>query len=57
MERLAKNNAEITNSLTAFAFAPGVLNTTTPRFAYSSQGILFVPAPALPTHFTLSGKS
>ena len=35
-----------TSSFTAFAFAPGVLNTTMPCSAHLSTGILFTPAPA-----------
>ena len=38
----------MTNSFTAFAFAPGELKTTIPCSAHLSTGILFVPAPALP---------
>ena len=38
-----------TNSLTAFAFAPGVLNTTTPSSVKRSTGILLTPAPARET--------
>ena len=41
------NKLATINSLTAFAFAPGVLNTTIPLSVYSSTGILFTPAPAL----------
>ena len=37
----------ITSSLTAFAFAPGVLNTQIPCSAHFSTGMLFTPAPAL----------
>ena len=48
-----KSIPQTTSSFTAFAFAPGVLNTTTPFFVASSMGILFVPAPALPTHLRL----
>ena len=44
-----RNNPHKTNSLTAFALAPGVLKTTTPFFDAISIGILFTPAPALPT--------
>ena len=52
----AKSIMAIVNSLTAFAFAPGVLNTTTPSSANLSNGILLTPAPALATHKTDSGK-
>ena len=45
--RDAIKSPQITSSLTAFAFAPGVLKTTTPFSAQASTGILFVPAPAL----------
>jgi hypothetical protein len=45
----------ITSSLTAFAFAPGALNTGTPRFERAATGTLFVPAPARATAFTLLG--
>ena len=38
---------QITSSLTAFAFAPGVLKTTTPVSVASLMGILLTPAPAL----------
>jgi len=44
-------------SLTAFAFAPGELNTTTPRSASLSTGMLLTPAPARATQWTLSGMS
>src|SRR5256885_10933960 len=37
------------SSLTAFAFAPGALNTGTPRFGNAATGMLFPPAPARPT--------
>ena len=36
-----------TNSLTALAFAPGVLKTTIPAFVASLIGMLLIPAPAL----------
>mgnify|MGYP000358962695 CR=1 FL=1 len=51
---LAKSIDEITSSFTAFALAPGVLNTTTPLSLIFSSGILLTPAPALPTAFKLS---
>src|SRR5690349_11040634 len=47
--------AAMTSSFTAFAFAPGALNTGTPRFESAATGTLFVPAPARPTAFTLFG--
>ena len=49
MSRLASSMAAITSSFTPFAFAPGVLNTTMPFFAYSAWGMLFTPAPARAT--------
>jgi hypothetical protein len=47
----------ITSSFTAFAFAPGVLNTGMPRLLSLATGMLFVPAPARPTQSTLSGTA
>ena len=47
----------MTSSLTALAFAPGELKTTTPRSASLSSGMLFTPAPARATHCTLAGMS
>ena len=44
----ARKREQITSSLTAFAFAPGVLNTATPCAPKSATGILLTPAPALP---------
>src|SRR5207245_6150262 len=38
-----------TSSFTALAFAPGALNTGTPRFDSAATGMLFTPAPARPT--------
>src|SRR6266478_2079446 len=38
-----------TSSFTALAFAPGALNTGTPRFDNAATGMLFTPAPARPT--------
>ncbi|MNC94208.1 hypothetical protein D3C83_110070 [compost metagenome] len=43
----------ITSSLTALAFAPGALNTGTPRLLIFSTGILLTPAPARPMVLTL----
>ena len=37
---------KMTNSFTAFAFAPGVLKTAIPLEVQKSIGILLVPAPA-----------
>ena len=45
-----------TNSFTAFAFAPGVLNTTIPFSVHESTGILFTPAPALDIALRLSER-
>ena len=47
----------IASSLTPFAFAPGVLNTTMPAFAHLSSGILLTPAPALAIASSDSGSS
>ena len=47
--RRDNNKPAITSSFTAFALAPGVLNTTTPRSVQTSTGTLFTPAPARPT--------
>ena len=49
--------AATTSSLTALAFAPGVLNTTTPSSANLSRGMLLTPAPALAIARTLSANS
>src|SRR5437868_4758565 len=38
-----------TSSFTAFAFAPGALNTGTPRLESAGTGMLLTPAPARPT--------
>ena len=46
----------ITSSLTAFAFAPGALNTGTPRLLSFATGMLLVPAPARATATTLVGN-
>jgi hypothetical protein len=45
----------ITSSFTALAFAPGVLNTATPRALSAATGMLFTPAPARPIARTLAG--
>ena len=55
--REESNMPHITSSFTAFAFAPGVLNTTIPCLVASSIGMLFVPEPARATHFKFSPKS
>ena len=55
--RAASKSPAITSSLTAFALAPGVLNTTIPCSAHLSRGMLFTPAPALATARRLSPKS
>jgi hypothetical protein len=53
--RAARSSAANTSSFTALAFAPGALNTGTPRFDISATGMLFVPAPARPIALTLAG--
>ena len=45
------------SSATPPAFAPGVLNTTTPASLHFSTGMLFTPAPARPMASRLSGSS
>jgi len=47
----------MTISFTALALAPGELNTTTPRRAYSSMGMLFTPAPQRPMARMPAGSS
>src|SRR5436190_378804 len=47
--RAASSMPASTSSFTAFAFAPGALNTGTPRFDSAATGMLFTPAPARPT--------
>ena len=54
--RALKTSAAITNSFTAFAFAPGVLKTGMPRSVQTATGILFTPAPALAIARTVSGN-
>ena len=44
-----RKSSHSTSSLTAFAFAPGVLNTTMPFSVQAGMGMLFVPAPARAT--------
>ena len=44
--RAAISMPAITSSFTALAFAPGALNTGTPRLLIASTGMLLVPAPA-----------
>ena len=51
------NSPARTSSFTAFAFAPGVLNTGTPFCVHFSMGMLFVPAPARATASRLSFSS
>jgi hypothetical protein len=46
----------MTSSFTAFAFAPGALNTGTPRWLIASTGMLLVPAPARAIALTLAGS-
>jgi hypothetical protein len=45
----------MTSSLTAFAFAPGALNTGTPRSLIFLTGTLLVPAPARAMAITVLG--
>ena len=45
-----------TSSLTAFALAPGALNTGMPRLLSFATGMLLVPAPARATATTLVGN-
>src|SRR5712691_1651732 len=47
--RAARSMPARTSSFTALAFAPGALNTGTPRFDSVPTGMLFTPAPARPT--------
>src|ERR1700752_2480583 len=47
--RAASSMPARTSSFTALAFAPGALNTGTPRFDSAATGMLFTPAPARPT--------
>ena len=53
----ASNKPAIASSFTAFALAPGALNTGTPRTLSFSIGMLFTPAPARPIATTDSGIS
>ena len=46
-----------TSSFTALAFAPGALNTGTPRALMAATGMLLVPAPARPIARTVAGMS
>ncbi len=57
MWRAPRSRPARTSSLTAFAFAPGELNTGMPRCDSSATGMLLVPAPARPTASTLAGIS
>jgi hypothetical protein len=57
MLRAAMSMPARTSSFTALAFAPGALNTGTPRVLIRLTGMLFVPAPARPIASTLSGKA
>src|SRR5688500_19143092 len=54
--RAARNMPAMTSSLTAFAFAPGALKTGIPRLESRATGMLFVPAPARATAFTLRSE-
>ena len=47
----------MTNSFTAFALAPGALNTGTAKSDNFSRGILLTPVPALPTALSEEGIS
>src|SRR5215211_5982047 len=49
MLRAASNMPATTSSFTAFALAPGALNTGTPRADIAATGMLLVPDPARPT--------
>ena len=55
--RAAISMPATTSSLTAFAFAPGALNTGTPRAVIAGTGMLFVPAPARAIASTPTGIS
>ena len=55
VRRAASSIAASTSSLTALAFAPGALNTGTPRALIALTGMLLVPAPARPMARTLAG--
>ncbi len=57
MLRAAASIAANTISFTAFALAPGALNTGTPRLVIASTGMLFTPLPARATAFTVAGIS
>ncbi len=57
MLRADRKSPASTSSFTAFAFAPGALNTGTPRRLSLTTGTLFVPAPARATASTLAGMS
>src|ERR1700694_54871 len=50
--RAASSMPASTSSFTALAFAPGALNTGTPRLDSAATGMLFTPAPARPTAFS-----
>ena len=53
--RAASSMPVTTSSLTALAFAPGALNTGTPRALIALTGMLLVPAPARAIARTLAG--
>ena len=57
ISREARSIPARTSSLTPFAFAPGVLNTTIPFSAHASTGMLLTPAPARAMTLTCSGSS
>ena len=55
--REASSREHTTNSFTALAFAPGVLNTGMPRSVISLTGMLLVPAPQRTMPRTVGGTS
>src|SRR5688500_8658685 len=57
MLRAASNMPATTSSLTAFALAPGALNTGMPRSDILAIGTLLVPDPARPIASSASGIS
>ena len=57
MLRADRSMPASTSSFTALAFAPGALNTGTPRFDIAAIGMLLVPAPARAIASTESGMS
>lgn len=53
----ASRRAAMTSSLTALAFAPGVLKTGIPSSVILGTGMLFTPAPQRTMHRTVDGTS